>query len=212
MSDWRPKRRRVAIVTGASRQEGIGAAICRALASDGVDIFFTSSATVRSRHAMGQRRRRTIRGYCGRWSAPACGRRRSRLIYRLQKLPFPSSRLSKARLACSSLIVVNNAAYSTSDGVDTLNAATLDAHYAVNVRGTMLLERRVRPALQLGTGGRIINMTSGQSKGPMPGELAYGATKGAIEAFTISLAAAVASRGITVHAAQPGADRYRLDG
>ena len=33
--------KRIAIVTGASRKKGIGAAVCRALASRGADIFFT---------------------------------------------------------------------------------------------------------------------------------------------------------------------------
>ena len=47
-------------------------------------------------------------------------------------------------------------------------------------------------------------MVSGQDKGPMPGELAYVATKGAISAFTVSLAAEVASLGITVNAVDPG--------
>src|SRR5258706_13801541 len=32
---------RLALVTGASRRRGIGAAICRALAQTGTDIFFT---------------------------------------------------------------------------------------------------------------------------------------------------------------------------
>ena len=32
---------RLAIVTGASRRIGIGAAVCRALAAHGTDIFFT---------------------------------------------------------------------------------------------------------------------------------------------------------------------------
>ena len=38
----------------------------------------------------------------------------------------------------------------------------------------------------------------------MPGELAYAATKGAVEAFTISLSAKVGSWGITVNAVDPG--------
>ncbi len=32
---------RVAVVTGAGRRRGIGAAICRALAEKGADVFFT---------------------------------------------------------------------------------------------------------------------------------------------------------------------------
>lgn len=31
----------IAIVTGASHNKGIGTAVCRKLAKDGVDIFFT---------------------------------------------------------------------------------------------------------------------------------------------------------------------------
>jgi 3-oxoacyl-[acyl-carrier protein] reductase len=38
----------------------------------------------------------------------------------------------------------------------------------------------------------------------MPTELAYAATKGAVEAFTSSLAAGVAAKGITVNAIDPG--------
>ncbi len=49
-----------------------------------------------------------------------------------------------------------------------------------------------------------INLTSGQSLGPIPGELAYAATRGAIEAFTRTLAAEVGHRGITANAINPG--------
>ena len=47
-------------------------------------------------------------------------------------------------------------------------------------------------------------MTSGQDIGPMPGELAYAATKGAISAFTKSLSPELAPLGITVNAVNPG--------
>lgn len=53
-------------------------------------------------------------------------------------------------------------------------------------------------------GGRIINLTSGQSLGPMAGNIAYASTKGAIDAFTLTLSAEVASKGITVNAVNPG--------
>ena len=52
--------------------------------------------------------------------------------------------------------------------------------------------------------GRVINLTSGQGLGPMPGELAYVASKGAIEALTVTLAAELMPLGITVNAVDPG--------
>ncbi len=42
----------------------------------------------------------------------------------------------------------------------------------------------------------------------MPGKLPYVATKGAIEAFTMTLATEVASRGITVQADHPLTRRF----
>ena len=101
-------------------------------------------------------------------------------------------------------ILVNNATHSTRDGYEALDAATLDAHYAVNLRATALLSVVFARRFDGGTGGRIVNLTSGQSLGPMVGELAYAATKGAIEAFTSTLAAEVGHRGITVNAINPG--------
>jgi 3-oxoacyl-[acyl-carrier protein] reductase len=101
-------------------------------------------------------------------------------------------------------ILVNNAAYSTRDGFENLDAETLDAHYAVNLRATALLSVGFARCFTGGPGGRIINLTSGQSLGPMLEELAYAATKGAIEAFTVTLAAEVGHKGITVNAVNPG--------
>ena len=48
-------------------------------------------------------------------------------------------------------------------------------------------------------------MTSGQGLGPMPDEIPYITTKGAIEALTTSLSVQLMKKGITVNAVDPGA-------
>nr|MDQ3377819.1 SDR family oxidoreductase [Actinomycetota bacterium] len=110
---------------------------------------------------------------------------------------------AEARLGIP-LILVNAAAHSTHDGYESLDAETIDAHYAVNVRAMALLSVLFARRYPGGPGGRIVNFSSGQSLGPMEEELAYGMTKGAIEAFTRSLAAGVGHKGITVNAVNPG--------
>ena len=49
-----------------------------------------------------------------------------------------------------------------------------------------------------------MNITSGQFQGPMPGEVAYATTKGAVDALTITLSAELAPLGITVNSINPG--------
>jgi 3-oxoacyl-[acyl-carrier protein] reductase len=111
----------------------------------------------------------------------------------------------EARLGTPS-ILVNNAAHDDIQvPFDQIDATIVDRYYAVNIRGTLLLSIEFARRFSLSTGGRIINLTSGQGLGPMPGKIPYIATKGAIEAFTVTLAAEVAPRGITVNAVDPGA-------
>ena len=98
-------------------------------------------------------------------------------------------------------VLVNNAAHSARDGYAALDAASIDAHLAVNVRAPMLLSALV---VRAGAARRIVNLVSGQFLGPMPGELAYTASKGALEAFTRQLAGEVAQLGVTVNAVGPG--------
>ena len=47
-------------------------------------------------------------------------------------------------------------------------------------------------------------MTSGQELGPMPGEVAYAASKGALASITPTLADQLADRGITLNTVNPG--------
>jgi 3-oxoacyl-[acyl-carrier protein] reductase len=196
-------RERIAIVTGASRRRGIGAAVCRALAADGAVIFFTYWRSFDSMLPQGV----DEDGPAGLQNElQELGVRCESLEIDLSRVDAPKHILDEVELQLGSpSILINNAAYSTRDGFEVLDAATLDAHYAVNMRGTFLLTVEFARRILGKFGGRIINLTSGQSVAPMPGELAYAATKGAIEAFTISLSAELASHRITVNAVDPGA-------
>lgn len=194
------EQRRIAIVTGASRQQGMGAAISRALAAQGCDIFFTCWGTYdqeqygREEGGPGELLR----------ELQAAGVRCACLEADLSQ-PATATRIMdevEARLGPPA-ILVNNAAYSTRDGYERLDASTLDAHYAVNMRGSFLLSVEFARRYSGEPGGRIINIVSGENQ-PMPGELAYAATKGAIAAFTITLAAELAPRHILVNAVDPG--------
>lgn len=186
----------IAIVTGVSHTKGIGAAICRNLAKNGVTVFFTHW---KSENSWPERFKSELVTDYG----VAC----SHMDKDLSESDAAEAVLNQVvnDLGVPN-ILVNNAAYSTRDGYMALDAKTLDDHYAVNMRTPFLLS--VAFAKQFKNGnkamGRIINLTSGQALGPMTGELAYAATKGAVSAFTLSLSAELAPLGITVNAVNPG--------
>ena len=183
---------KIALITGASHPKDIGTAICRRLALKGINIFFThwNSDPEKLQQEILNMGVQCASMNIDLSNADAAAKIMDEVS---TKLGFPS-------------ILVNNAAYSTSDGYSAFNAESLDAHYAVNMRSTFLLcvefARRFEKADL--PSGRIINMASGQDIGPMPGELAYAATKGAISAFTKSLSPELAPLGITVNAVNPG--------
>jgi 3-oxoacyl-[acyl-carrier protein] reductase len=192
---------RVAVITGAGRLDGIGYAICRALADRGATIVFTHFNPADGEvFGTPEDEPRQIEEQL--------------LAFGVGVMPIavdlsqPDGARHVFEAACARFhapsILVNNAAWSARDGIDALSAESLDRHYAVNVRAAALLCAEFVRAFQGRRDGRIINITSGQELGPMPGELAYAATKGAVAALTRSLAAEVASRGITVNAVNPG--------
>ncbi|MFT4417150.1 SDR family oxidoreductase [Fredinandcohnia humi] len=195
-------KEKIAIVTGVSRLKGIGAAICNELAEAGYHIFFTywtnydksmpwSIETDEPMRIKEELLRKGVTVSCMELDltqndAPEI------LINRASKeIGYPD-------------ILINNATYSTNNDYSTLSAEDLDKHYLVNIRATTLLSSKFAQGFTKKSGGRIVNLTSGQFQGAMPGELAYATTKGAIDALTITLAAEVAPLGITVNAVNPG--------
>ena len=186
-------RGRVALVTGVGRKKAIASSVCRALASRGADVMFCYWAADKDEPEalLGKLRTDGVRAAGVEVDLSLPDSARLLLDAAEERLGLPS-------------ILVNVAAHSVRDGFEDLDAQTLDAHYAVNVRAMALLSVEFARRYPGGPGGRIINFSSGQSLGPMPGELAYIMTKGAIEAFTRTLAVEVGHKGITVNAVNPG--------
>ncbi|MBY0199619.1 SDR family oxidoreductase [Priestia megaterium] len=195
---------KIAIVTGASRAKGIGTEICRELAREGADIFFTHWSKYDrlmdyfneddfkwSKHLMEEIRSLGVRCESMELDLSQPDAPRKLLDEVQNKLGSPS-------------ILVNNATHSVDVDFRSIDADMLDAHYNVNIRGTCLLTVEFARLIEGKHGGRIINMVSGQDKSPEPGNLAYVATKGAVSTFTKSVAIELAPLKITVNAVDPG--------
>jgi len=193
---------KVAVVTGASRLQGIGAAICKELAENGCDIFFTYWTEYDQTMPWGVS---IDEPAALREKLEQFGVRASSSEVDLALPDAPAQLMAKAIAQLGSPdILINNATYSTANDFSTLTAEELDKHYLVNIRAAALLSSEFARKFDKKSGGRIINLTSGQFQGPMPGELAYAATKGAVDAMTITLSAELAPLGITVNAVNPG--------
>ena len=205
MEGWRDvlvNQKKIAVITGASRLRGIGSAICRELADAGYDIFFTYWTeydkkmpwSINADEPMLLREELLRKGV-----------KVSCMEIDLTNPHSPEQLFGKIEEDFGHPdILINNAAYSTNNDYSCLTAEEMDKHYLINIRATTLLSSKFAKNFKKKTGGRIINLTSGQFQGPMPGELAYATTKGAVDALTITLAAELAPLGITVNAINPG--------
>lgn len=193
---------KVALITGASRLKGIGAAICKSLAKDGADIFFTYWTQYDQEMPWGIKEdepaklKELIEKYGVRCYKKEIDLSRSENIKKLIDEVIKSMKKID--------ILVNNACYSTNTSYKNITAEELDKHYQVNIRATTLLSSYFGRVFKKDRGGRIINISSGQFQGPMKNEIAYAATKGAGDALTITLSAELADKGITVNSVNPG--------
>jgi NAD(P)-dependent dehydrogenase (short-subunit alcohol dehydrogenase family) len=87
-----------------------------------------------------------------------------------------------------------------------LNGRTRDWEemWRTNVLGSLLAVRHLLPSMLEQGWGRMVLISSAAAHIGLPGRAVYGATKGAIEAFTRALAAEVGDRGVLVNSLAPG--------
>lgn len=200
---YRPLHGRSALITGVSRRSGIGYAIARRLGWLGADLYLQGWRA----HDAEQP-----------WGADPSGS--ERLVEELREetgARVEHSELDLANPAAPERLVsdavrtyghldvlVANHARSGSGDIGSLTATEIDAHLAVNVRATMLLVQAFALQHDGRTGGRVVLFTSGQHLGPMPGELDYAVSKGAVHQMTLPLASALIRCGIVLNTVNPG--------
>ncbi len=215
-------RGRVALITGANNPRGIGVATANAFATQGTSVFLAylrmrpESFGISSEEAQratepglplyyalqtgsAEPLARVVRAAGGRaeaWEAD---------------LADPATVPALFDHAEATLgpvdILVNNAAHCevSGDTIFSTSARLLDQTFAVNMRAAVLLSAEfIRRCQARGaTWGRIINLSTDAAQ-TFAGQIAYGASKAAMEAFTRSIAIEAGPLGITVNCVAPG--------
>lgn len=100
--------------------------------------------------------------------------------------------------------LVNNAAIARFAPLAYCTSADFNEFMNTNVRGPLDLIKGVLPALQK-AGGSITNVSSAVVNNGLANAALYAATKGALDAFTKSLAIEFAPIGVRINAVSPGA-------
>ncbi|MBM3504982.1 MAG: SDR family oxidoreductase [Alphaproteobacteria bacterium] len=181
---------KVALVTGASR--GIGAATARALAEAGARIVLVHRDSAAAAEAV-------------RITLPGPGHRV------VQASVTDSGALATIAEGVRAIegrldVLVNNAGTSKvvpHGDLDGLDDATFDRIMATNVRGAFATIRAFRRLIDDSGGGAIVNISSVAAKVAYGSNVAYCASKAALETMTMSLARALAPS-IRVLAVAPG--------
>ncbi len=169
-----------AFVTGGGR--GIGAAIARRLAADGASVIVAD-----------------LDGNAARAVAEEMGGRSVQL-----DVADPAAARAAIESAGTLDVLVNNAGFDDFDFFTAMTPERWRRLLAVNVEGVFACTQAALPAMQQARYGRIVNVASEAGRIGAKGNAVYAATKGAVIAFTKSIARENARYGITVNAIAPG--------
>lgn len=185
-----PTPARVAIVTGASR--GIGAAIARRLARDGMQLVVNYASGKAAANALVA-------------SILADGGAAIAVKANVADAGDVQALFAAAEAAFGGVdVLVNNAGIMPPalPALADTDDATFDSLFAINVKGSFHTMRQA--ATRLRHGGSVVNFSSSVMGLALPGYSIYGASKAAIETMTTIFAKELRGKNITVNAVAPG--------
>lgn len=205
--------RRVALVTGCGKENGIGAAIARRLMTDGFAVVVSdvASAGVDNDNPAG----RADSGWNGLETLVAqiesAGGKATGLTGDVSTEEGAAHLVAGTVEAYGRLdVLVNNAGapHGQDRGqIEDVPLSAWDAVMAINARGVFLMCREAVPHMKTRGYGRIVSMASLAGLAAMPERAAYSASKAAVVGMTRSLAHDLAPHGITVNCICPGSIR-----
>lgn len=100
--------------------------------------------------------------------------------------------------------LVNNSGVTRAVGFFETDQALFDEQFEINIRGQFFCAQRAARYMADQGGGAILNISSVHGGGGAPDHAAYASTKGAIVAFTRTLAIELAEKHIRVNCIAPG--------
>jgi 3-oxoacyl-[acyl-carrier protein] reductase len=183
-------RTRVALVSGASR--GIGRAIGERLAADGYHAVLTYRADAAGAEAAVA----AIRAAGGSAEAAKAD------VTSAADIAALADRLDKEHEGVD--VLVNNAAVLKNGLFALMSEASWNLVIDTALGGTARVTKAVMRGMLRRRWGRIVNISSLAAFSGSAGQTNYSAAKGALVAFTKSLAAEVGAFGVTVNAIAPG--------
>jgi 3-oxoacyl-[acyl-carrier protein] reductase len=178
-----------ALVTGGSG--GIGAAICRRLATDGCHVYIHANNGIQNATQLAA-------------EIHAAGGSASVLQFDVTDPAAVSAALSPLVENEPIQILVNNAGIHDDGVFPGMSSAQWHRVIDVSVHGFFNVTQPLMMPMIRSRWGRIINVSSISGITGNRGQTNYSAAKGALNAATKSLSQEVASRGITVNAVAPG--------
>jgi NAD(P)-dependent dehydrogenase (short-subunit alcohol dehydrogenase family) len=104
-------------------------------------------------------------------------------------------------------ILVNSAGVFPFGATDSIDEATVDAVYALNVKAPWFLVAALAPSMADRGAGVVVNVSSMVAQFGSDGMALYGASKAALELLTKAWAAEFGPRGVRVNAVSPGPTR-----
>lgn len=178
-----------ALVSGGSG--GIGRAICRRLAEEGLHILVHANRNLAAAEAVAEDIRRAD------GSAEA-------IAFDLTDAAATAAAVETLLAAGPVQVLVNNAGVHDDAVFPGMSATQWHSVMDVSLNGFFNLTQPLTLPMVRTRWGRIINITSVAALAGNRGQVNYAAAKGALHSATKSLALELASRGITVNAVAPG--------